>query len=228
MDSTTHGYSHWGCARIALREAGVRWLEVALYWCPYGIYLATEDLKRSEPSYQFLTFPALLLAGELIRAGWRWWQLRGVAVVFAGEYLHIVSRDGVRGLARYEVAAYLDTSHFLHIVPGRADYELTIHAELEGFEEMRARILAWLPQSAEVVPEQARRKLSKALRFGVLITAGLMALQWCGKQLGLSISTWAMLLPPVLIVLGGLILYREWRAGPKPEDRYELPREFVW
>lgn len=228
MDSTTHGYSHWGCARIALREAGVRWLEMALGWFPAAIYLATEDLKRSEPSYQFLMFPAFLLAGELIRAVWRWWRLRGVAVVFDGEYLHIVSRGGVRGLAAFEVAAYLDTPRYLHIVPGRADYELTIRAELDGFTEIRERILAWLPQSAEVVPEQARRKLSKALRVGVLMTAGLMALQWCGKQLGLSLSTWAVLLPPVLIVVGAGFLYREWRAGPPPEDRYNLPREFVW
>lgn len=201
---------------------------MALGWFPAAIYLATEDLKHSEPSYQFVMFPAFLLAGELIRSVWRWWQLRGVAVVFDGEYLHVVSRDGVRGLAAPEVGWYLSRPRYLHIVPGRGAYELTIHAELEGFEEIRERILAWLPRRVEVVPAQAMRRLRKALWYGVMAFAGVSAIMWCGAQLQLSAETWGVLLPALVIVVGTGFLYREWRAKPRPEDRYELPREFVW
>lgn len=226
MDSATHGYSHWGCARIALREAGPRFVEAAMGVFPMLVLLAAMNPQTfwGRPSAMFLIVPAV----ELVRAMWRWWRLRGVAVVFDGEHLHMVGRDGVRGLAAYEVAAYLNTSRYLHIVPGRTDYEMTIYTELEGFEAIRERILGWIPRSAEVLPAPARRRLRSAAWSSLRLMAFALGLVWCYRTLGLSLRDSMIFIAVVFLAWCAWSYFQVRKAEPPPVERYNLPPEFVW
>ncbi|MBN8729900.1 MAG: hypothetical protein J0L64_05115 [Acidobacteria bacterium] len=226
MDSTTHGYSHWGCARIALREAGPRFVEAAMGVFPILVLLAAMNPQTfwGRPAAMFLLMPAV----ELVRVMWRWWRLRGVTVAFDGEHLRMVGHYGVRGLAAYEVAAYLNTSRYLYIVPGRTNYEMTIYTELEGFEAIREQILGWIPPSAEVVPPPARRRLRSAVWSSLRSVAFVLALLWCYKTLGLSLRDSMIFMAVVVFVWCAWSYFHVRKAEPPPEERYNLPPEFVW
>jgi hypothetical protein len=133
-----------------------------------GQFLAHRDFSR------FLWATAMLLVLSAVAAAfYAWWRvphLRSVFFRFDGTELIYDFEHDRRELLATDVVSFVSTPRLIHIVSKRPRYTVTIHSELDRFEELRSALAPWLPATAAPwAPSQPPTLLRRCLGAGIAI-----------------------------------------------------------